>query len=188
MTWHWKFGFWDRFSHCTSLCISFFFPYNSRIQFRTNVSYRVLSDEEFQVLIKFSLWGKEMQYSVPGIWDALSCGNEEFYYLGHRVMQTPRNQEANLATCLTFVSIWLILLSFETAVEFHGATRSFMAKMEFLNTLYKIWDFHCSHYENCSLVGYKNPVRTSQETHYVSATEASRLMLCKIWGFSRRWL
>jgi hypothetical protein len=26
----------------------------------------------------------------------------------------------------------------------------------------------------------KNPVRTSQETHYVSATEPSRLMLCKI--------
>jgi hypothetical protein len=28
-----------------------------------------------------------------------------------------------------------------------------------------------------------NPVRTSQETHYVSATEPSRLMLCKICGF-----
>jgi hypothetical protein len=33
------------------------------------------------------------------------------------------------------------------------------------------------------LVGYKNPVRTSQETHYVSATQLSRLMLCKIWGY-----
>jgi hypothetical protein len=33
------------------------------------------------------------------------------------------------------------------------------------------------------LLGYKNPVRTSQETHYLSATESSRLMLCKIWGF-----
>jgi hypothetical protein len=29
----------------------------------------------------------------------------------------------------------------------------------------------------------RNPVRTSQETHYVSATESTRLMLCKIWGF-----
>jgi hypothetical protein len=27
---------------------------------------------------------------------------------------------------------------------------------------------------------YINPVRTSQETHYVSETEPSRLMLCKI--------
>jgi hypothetical protein len=34
--------------------------------------------------------------------------------------------------------------------------------------------------EECRLLGYKNPVRTSQETHYVSATEPSRLMLCKI--------
>jgi hypothetical protein len=30
---------------------------------------------------------------------------------------------------------------------------------------------------------YDNPVRTSQETHYVSTTESSRLKLCKIWGF-----
>jgi hypothetical protein len=26
----------------------------------------------------------------------------------------------------------------------------------------------------------KNPVRTSQETHYFSTTESSQLMLCKI--------
>jgi hypothetical protein len=35
-------------------------------------------------------------------------------------------------------------------------------------------------YEECRLLGYKNPVRTSQETNYVSATESSQLMLCKI--------
>jgi hypothetical protein len=29
----------------------------------------------------------------------------------------------------------------------------------------------------------KKSVRTSQETHYVSATESSRLMLCKSWDF-----
>jgi hypothetical protein len=34
--------------------------------------------------------------------------------------------------------------------------------------------------EECGLLGYRNPVRTSQETHYVSATEPSQLMLCKI--------
>jgi hypothetical protein len=37
--------------------------------------------------------------------------------------------------------------------------------------------------EECRLLGYENPVRTSQETHYVSATEPSWLMLCKIRGF-----
>jgi hypothetical protein len=49
--------------------------------------------------------------------------------------------------------------------------------------LCKIWGFHGGDYYECRLVGYKNPVRTSQETHYVSATELSRLIICKIWGF-----
>jgi hypothetical protein len=34
--------------------------------------------------------------------------------------------------------------------------------------------------EECSLLGYKTSVRTSQETHYVSATQPSPLILCKI--------
>jgi hypothetical protein len=38
-------------------------------------------------------------------------------------------------------------------------------------------------YKECRLLGYKNRVCTSQETHYFSATEFSRLMLCKIGGF-----
>jgi hypothetical protein len=49
--------------------------------------------------------------------------------------------------------------------------------------LCKIWDFHGSDYEECRLLGYKTAVRTSQETHYFSATESSELMLGKIWGF-----
>jgi hypothetical protein len=35
-------------------------------------------------------------------------------------------------------------------------------------------------YEKFRFLGYKNPICTSQETYYVSATEPSRLMLCKI--------
>jgi hypothetical protein len=34
--------------------------------------------------------------------------------------------------------------------------------------------------EECRILGYKNPFRTSQETHYFSVTESSQLMLCKI--------
>jgi hypothetical protein len=49
--------------------------------------------------------------------------------------------------------------------------------------LYKTWGFNGSDYEECRLLRYKNPVCTSQETHYVSTTESSQLMLCKIWGF-----
>jgi hypothetical protein len=47
----------------------------------------------------------------------------------------------------------------------------------------KIWSFQGGDYEECHLLGYKNPVRTSQDTYYVSTTESSPLMLCKIWGF-----
>jgi hypothetical protein len=50
--------------------------------------------------------------------------------------------------------------------------------------LCKIWGFHGGDYEECHLLGYKNPVRTSQETNYVSATETSQLMLCKIEVFT----
>jgi hypothetical protein len=49
--------------------------------------------------------------------------------------------------------------------------------------------FRCSQFcgkskndEEWRLLGYKTPVRTSQETHYVSTAESSQLMLCKIWG------
>jgi hypothetical protein len=49
--------------------------------------------------------------------------------------------------------------------------------------LCKIWGSQGGEYEECLLLGYKNPVRTSQETHYVSVTESSQLMLCKTWGF-----
>jgi hypothetical protein len=49
--------------------------------------------------------------------------------------------------------------------------------------LCKICGFHGGDYEEWLLLGYKNPVCTSQETHYISATESSQLMLCKICGF-----
>jgi hypothetical protein len=37
--------------------------------------------------------------------------------------------------------------------------------------------------KNWHLLGYNFPVHTSQETHYFSTTEPSRLMLCKIGDF-----
>jgi hypothetical protein len=50
-------------------------------------------------------------------------------------------------------------------------------------TVCNIWGFHGRDYEECRLLGYKTPVRSSQELHCFSTTERSRLMLCKIWGF-----
>jgi hypothetical protein len=37
--------------------------------------------------------------------------------------------------------------------------------------LCKIWDFHGGYYEECRLLGYKNPVQSLEETHYISTTE-----------------
>jgi hypothetical protein len=42
-----------------------------------------------------------------------------------------------------------------------------------LNWLCKVWGSSSGDYEECRLLGYKDPVRTSQETHYVSARELS---------------
>jgi hypothetical protein len=50
----------------------------------------------------------------------------------------------------------------------------------------KLWGFHGGDYEECHLLGYKIPVRTSHDTHFFSATEPFQLMLCKIWGFHGR--
>jgi hypothetical protein len=47
--------------------------------------------------------------------------------------------------------------------------------------LCKICGIHGGDSAECHLLGYKNPVRTPQETYYVSATELSRLILRKSW-------
>jgi hypothetical protein len=52
----------------------------------------------------------------------------------------------------------------------------------------KMWALHGSDWRMARSGIYINKVRTSQETHYLSATESSQLMLCKIWGLSWRWL
>jgi hypothetical protein len=48
--------------------------------------------------------------------------------------------------------------------------------------LWEILGFHGGDSEECRLLGYKSPVRTSQEIQYFSARETSQLMLFKIWG------
>jgi hypothetical protein len=42
--------------------------------------------------------------------------------------------------------------------------------------LCKISGFRGGDYEECRLLGYENPVRMSQKTHYSSATDPSRLI------------
>jgi hypothetical protein len=64
--------------------------------------------------------------------------------------------------------------------RFQHSTVNILASLAQVTSL-QIWTFFS--YEEYRLLGYKNPVRTSQETHYICATEPSQLMLCKIWWF-----
>jgi hypothetical protein len=48
------------------------------------------------------------------------------------------------------------------------------------NHNYVISDVFTAMTEEFRLLGYKTPVRTSQETHYLSAKEHSQLILCKV--------
>jgi hypothetical protein len=74
----------------------------------------------------------------------------------------------------------------ETLLECHRVHHKFYTGYKLSKRrvkLCKIWGFHGADYEEFRLLGYKPPLRTSQKTHYVSATESSRLMVCYIWGF-----
>jgi hypothetical protein len=46
--------------------------------------------------------------------------------------------------------------------------------------LRKILGFHGDDYEECRLLGYKNPFRNPQETHYISTKGLNQLKLCKM--------
>jgi hypothetical protein len=52
--------------------------------------------------------------------------------------------------------------------------------------LCKIWGFHGGDHEECRLLVYRNPVRTSQETDYVSTTEPQPVNAMYELRFSRR--
>jgi hypothetical protein len=52
----------------------------------------------------------------------------------------------------------------------------------------KIWGFYGGDYEECRLLGYKNAVRTSLETHYISSTECKPVNAMNDLSVSRRVL
>jgi hypothetical protein len=72
---------------------------------------------------------------------------------------------------------------YNTSTKYASVLSSHLSLWTEVNTAFKFRNKKLrvtSDYEECRLLGYKNQVRTSQETHYVSATETSQLMLCKI--------
>jgi hypothetical protein len=47
-------------------------------------------------------------------------------------------------------------------------------KVEIYYKYVRYWGLQGGDYEECRLLGYKNPVHNSEETNYVSATESSQ--------------
>jgi hypothetical protein len=74
---------------------------------------------------------------------------------------------------MTNAVLWDIKLS----SYFTGDILCLHYRVQPVNDLCNIWSFYGSDYEECRPLGYKNPVCTAQETHCVSTTESSLLML-----------
>jgi hypothetical protein len=77
-----------------------------------------------------------------------------------------------LIVLISFDNCWLIL--FRRFLSF-----GFLDWCNFLLRLH----FSAIRFLICRPLGYKNSVRTSQETNYFSATEPSLSILCKVWCF-----
>jgi hypothetical protein len=100
------------------------------------------------------------------------CGEDKhlWFYVGFEVF-----------TAVTMKNVVFLDIKTQFVPHRRHITSSLRSSVRLM--LCKIWGFHGGDYEECRLLEYKKPVRTSQETHYVSATQPSQLMLCKIWGF-----
>jgi hypothetical protein len=112
------------------------------------------------------------------------CGETVSAYCGNRTEHSPyltgntlrlrykvQVGKQSLFTVRTVRNTQIHINSVSTSPETHHVSATEPNRL----MLCKICDFHVNNYEECGILGYKNPVRTSQETH-VSATESSRLM------------
>jgi hypothetical protein len=90
-----------------------------------------------------------------------------------------------------FLARSFILPKFFPAFSSHVISKvcaSFQEQWGGVNSVHcKIWGFHGGDYEECRVLGYKNPVRTSQETLRVRYT-AHLVNAMSDLKFSRRWL
>jgi hypothetical protein len=76
----------------------------------------------------------------------------------------------------TWANIWgYSTSSYPLWVNHEGKYPAYNVKVEVNSDFVRFEMYHSSDHEECRPLGYKRPVRTSQETHYISATEAIRL-------------
>jgi hypothetical protein len=111
-----------------------------------------------------------------------SCGTEQrrkaiLRNVGGRTL--PDHKASNLSSII-FSERWL---ASETDDEYLRLMECCVSYRKQNHWIWEIWGFPWGDYEECHLLWYKNPVRTSQQTHYVTATEPSQLILCEILGF-----
>jgi hypothetical protein len=85
---------------------------------------------------------------------------------GRRDAQQRDIRESNEFPAVTMKNV----VFWDTSQETHYISAKELSQL----ILCKILGFHGSDYEERRLLGYKNPVRTSPETHYVSTTESSQ--------------
>jgi hypothetical protein len=117
---------------------------------------------------------------------AMVCSSCTAFFVCTMHASGPRRRAGRLSVCRLFqVTGTCILLEWRERDASTSGQQGLPSMLGRATVMFKIWGFHGGDYEEWRLLGYKNQVRISQETHYVSATESSQLMLCNIWGFQR---
>jgi hypothetical protein len=103
--------------------------------------------------------------------------HETYWY---QIIRTVLSVNSVIFEVLTAVTIKnAVVRDIKTQIVLH---RKHFSSIEPSRLLCKTRGVHGDDYEECLFLGYKVPVRASQVTHCLSATEPSQLMLCKMWG------
>jgi hypothetical protein len=143
------------FSLCPWMLINFlFWRYQERAIFKK--SYKVASDSH-------GTWTPPMElhsFKHNHLFKRFQCLQRKYRSLVHNIVISIEGWGPGIPQNILG---YMINHNYNICIRFEVFTAVTM-----MNTV--LWDI-------------KTPVRTSQETQYVSATEPSQLMLCKIWGF-----
>jgi hypothetical protein len=121
------------------------------------------------------------------LWDVTPCGSTtnltvQFFiiYVPSQQLHGPLRTQRSVVTREYWRKIIITCKEMALEVTKYNIDSKIIIMIIIIIMCCKIRGFHGGDCEECRLLGYKNPVRTSQETHYISVTESSQLMLCKI--------
>jgi hypothetical protein len=111
-------------------------------------------------------------FQCPAVWATSICNNYTFpYHCTHfDYRNTLRNGRGLLWRDFRLWRNAPSMNSLAYCSRPTGPSSSFLHSTELTKyslSLCKIWGFHGGDYEECPLLGYKNPVHTSRETYYI---------------------